>query len=102
MTAEPTDIGALRLSKRYDEGDGPIYVLLHGINADASDWRPVIDAIGPTYRCVAFDLLGFGESPKPADIDYSADDHALVLENSLAKSPIIVWVSAPRACTKAP
>ncbi len=78
-----TDVQSLRLHKRYDEGDGPLIVLLHGLNADAREWRPVIDAIGPGYHCIAFDLLGFGESPQPLDIDYSADEHAIVLENTV-------------------
>lgn len=78
-----TDIRALRLHKRYDEGVGPLIVLLHGINADAREWRPVIDAIGPGHHCIAFDLLGFGESPQPLDLEYSADQHALVLENTV-------------------
>lgn len=78
-----TDLDALRLHVRYDEGEGPVIVLLHGINSDATDWRVVIDRIGPGYRCIAPDVLGFGESPKPLDIDYNADEHALVLENTL-------------------
>lgn len=78
-----TDLDALRLHVRYDEGEGPVIVLLHGINSDATDWRVVIDRIGPGYRCIAPDVLGFGESPKPTDIDYTADEHALVLENTL-------------------
>lgn len=76
-------VGELRLFARYDEGQGPVVVLLHGINADACDWRPVMDRIGEGYRVIAFDVLGFGESPKPPDIDYTADEHALVLENTL-------------------
>ena len=78
-----TDINELRLSARIDEGSGPAIVMLHGINSDGGDWRTVIDTIGPGYRFVAFDLLGFGASPKPLDIDYSADEHALVVENTL-------------------
>lgn len=78
-----TDVSDLRLHARFDEGTGPGIVMLHGINSDGGDWRTVIDTIGPGYRFVAFDLLGFGESPKPLDIDYSADDHALVIENTL-------------------
>lgn len=76
-------VEALRLFARYDEGQGPLVVLLHGINADARDWRPVMDRMGEGYRIIAFDVLGFGESPKPSDIDYTADEHALVLENTL-------------------
>jgi len=78
-----TDIGALRLHVHFDEGTGPVIVMLHGINSDGGDWRTVIDTIGAGYRFIAFDLLGFGMSPKPLDIDYSADEHALVVENTL-------------------
>ena len=78
-----TDLSQLKLYVRYDEGSGPVMVLLHGINSDAQDWRKVIDTIGGGYRFVAVDLLGFGESPKPEDIDYTADEHAQVLDQTL-------------------
>jgi len=71
------------LHVRYDEGRGPVIVLLHGINADAADWRTVIDTIGPDYRCIAPDLLGFGLSPKPSELEYSADDHTEALDATL-------------------
>ncbi len=78
-----TAVGDLRLHVRYDEGAGPVIVLLHGINSDASSWRTVIDTIGPGYRVIAPDLLGFGESPKPTDLDYTADEHVAVLAATL-------------------
>ncbi len=78
-----SDINSLRLHAHFDEGDGPAIVMLHGINSDGGDWRTVIDTIGPGYRFIAFDLLGFGASPKPLDIEYTADEHALVIENTL-------------------
>ena len=78
-----TDLGTLRLHAHFDEGSGPVIVMLHGINSDGGDWRVVIDTIGDGYRFMAFDLLGFGQSPKPLDIEYSADEHALVIENTL-------------------
>jgi len=81
--AVSTDLNTLRLYARIDEGSGPAIVMLHGINSDGGDWQPVIDEIGPGYRFIAFDLLGFGQSPKPLDIEYSADEHALVIENTL-------------------
>lgn len=80
---ERTDLEGLRLFTRFDEGSGPVIVMLHGINSDGGDWRTVIDTIGAGYRFIAFDLLGFGQSPKPLDIDYTADEHALVIENTL-------------------
>lgn len=69
---------------RWDVGSGPVIVLLHGINADADQWRGVIDALGAGYRVIAPDLLGFGKSPKPEDAAYTADDHAEALEATLA------------------
>ncbi len=78
-----TDPSTQKLYVRIDEGAGPIIVLLHGINSDASDWRRVVDDIGPAYRCIAVDLLGFGESPKPTDIEYTADDHTAALDATL-------------------
>jgi len=80
-----TELGTLRLHAHFDEGTGPAIVMLHGINSDGGDWRTVIDTIGPGYRFIALDLLGFGKSPKPLDIDYSADEHALVIENTLVE-----------------
>ncbi|MFP5417340.1 MAG: alpha/beta fold hydrolase [Actinomycetes bacterium] len=78
-----TALEDLRLHVRYDEGSGPVIVLLHGINSNAESWRTVVDTIGPEYRVIAADLLGFGESPKPDDIDYTADQHAAVLAATL-------------------
>jgi pimeloyl-ACP methyl ester carboxylesterase/uncharacterized membrane protein HdeD (DUF308 family) len=78
-----TDLTQLKLYVRYDEGDGPVMVLLHGINSDAKDWRKVIDTIGGGYRFIAVDLLGFGESPKPTDIEYDSNQHAQVLDQTL-------------------
>lgn len=45
-----------------DEGQGPPVLLLHG-NPDTSEvWRPVIDGLRGTHRCIAPDLPGFGRS----------------------------------------
>lgn len=54
-------------------GDGPAVLLLHGWPGDRHDYAALelsgFDAIAP-------DLLGFGESPKPAGGDYSAAGEA--------------------------
>ena len=73
---------AVRIDTR---ADGPIVVLLHGLNSDATDWQPVIDDFPMDYRIIAVDLLGYGESPKPVDIDYSCADHVAAIHNTLAK-----------------
>ncbi|WP_306172901.1 alpha/beta hydrolase [Mycolicibacterium hippocampi] len=33
-------------------GDGPVVVLLHGVNMDASLWRGVVDRLAPEHRCI--------------------------------------------------
>jgi len=78
-----TNVADLRLHVRIDEGDGPVIVLLHGINSNADDLRPLIDQLGSGYRVIAPDLLGFGESPKPLDIEYSTDENVQVLDATL-------------------
>lgn len=53
-----------------DQGTGGIpIVFLHGFLGDASNWLPVMAHL-PNHRCIALDLLGFGESAKP-ELRYS-------------------------------
>jgi cis-3-alkyl-4-acyloxetan-2-one decarboxylase len=78
--------GDYRLAVRIDtRTSGPIVVLLHGLNSDATDWQPVIDDFPMDYRIIAVDLLGYGESPKPIDIDYSCADHVAALHGTLGE-----------------
>lgn len=49
----------------YDAGGGPPLVLLHGMFGDHLDWAPVLKDLSLTYRVIALDLPGFGDSPKP-------------------------------------
>ena len=66
-----------RLAQPIDIGTGRPVVLLHGIGRTGQTWQRVVDGLEPLpCRLVAFDLLGFGESPKPDWPDYSTDDHA--------------------------
>jgi pimeloyl-ACP methyl ester carboxylesterase len=52
-------------------------IFLHGIAARSDNWQPVIEALDlKNYRCIALDVLGFGESPKPDWLEYDVDNHA--------------------------
>ncbi len=51
-------------------GEGSPLVLLHALGESALDWQWVIPALARTHRVYAPDLIGFGESAKPA-VDYS-------------------------------
>ena len=53
-------------------GDGRPIVFLHGFLSTAAVWDPVIDRVGPGFRCVAVDLPGFGRSAKGAAVPAGA------------------------------
>lgn len=74
------------LAKAIDQGNGKPVILLHGIGRTGQVWKTVIELLTPlNVRVVAFDLLGFGNSPKPKWPDYSADDHAQAVIASIEK-----------------
>lgn len=74
------------LAKVFDEGTGSPVVLLHGLGRTAQVWNHVVELLRPLdVRIVAFDLLGFGASPKPTWMEYNADDHANAVIASLEK-----------------
>lgn len=52
-----------------DRGDGDAVVFLHAFPLQAAMWDYQIDALEESYRCIAVDLPGFGQSPSAADPD---------------------------------
>lgn len=75
----------------HDIGDKskPTLVLLHGIAASSKTWKYVINEIDKTdYRIVVLDLLGFGQSPKPSNINYNVGDHVKYIRKTLKKLDI--------------
>ncbi|MBB72794.1 MAG: haloalkane dehalogenase [Legionellales bacterium] len=58
----------------FDEGEGDPIVFLHGIPSSSYSWRNIIPKLTSLGRCIAPDLIGFGNSDKP-DIDYMIHDH---------------------------
>ena len=47
-------------------------ILVHGLGATKASFLPTIDALTPTYRTIAVDLPGFGDSDKPLWAAYDA------------------------------
>ena len=58
-----------------DEGEGPVIIFVHGIASSAATFSHVIPQLSDHYRCISFDLLGFGESPSPADSTFTIEEH---------------------------
>ena len=57
-------------------------VFLHGLAGSTASWLSPFRALATVRRVVLVDLLGFGQSPKPA-IAYTLDDHLLALHGTL-------------------
>ncbi|MBI5357753.1 alpha/beta fold hydrolase [Candidatus Saccharibacteria bacterium] len=76
-----------RLKKIIDQGSGDkVIILIHGLGAKAQQWRPLVRALnGSDCRIIAYDLLGFGSSPKPKFIEYSVEEHSRSLLKSIKK-----------------
>ena len=49
----------------------PWLLLIHGYPTSSWDWTFIWDGLRPHFRLVAMDMLGFGLSDKPRDIDYA-------------------------------
>lgn len=59
--------------------DGPVALFLHGNPTSSYIWRNILPHVAPVARCIAPDLIGFGQSGKP-DIDYRFADHVRYLD----------------------
>ncbi|MFQ3679670.1 MAG: alpha/beta hydrolase [Pseudanabaenaceae cyanobacterium] len=72
-------------------GEGPPLLLLHGFFGSGTGWQPVMTHLAPHFRCVALDLLGFGDSAKP-DIAYHIDEAAAFVRDFIAA---LGWDTVP-------
>ncbi len=45
-------------------------LLIHGFGASTDHWRFNIPILSNKYEVHAIDMLGFGKSPKPQDVEY--------------------------------
>lgn len=71
--------------KRVQLGAKNTYVFIHGLGDTADLWAGVIKQLPPDVNYIAMDLIGFGDSPKPAWVTYNAKVQARsVLRTCLA------------------
>jgi haloalkane dehalogenase len=77
------EVDGLRLA-HLDEGDGAPVIFFHGEPTWSFLWRKVIPPVRDAgFRCIAPDLVGFGRSDKPTDIDFFSYDRHNALAGSL-------------------
>ena len=53
------------------QGTGKPLILVHGFAGSTYTWRDLIPLLADHYTVYAYDVLGFGLSDKPSDVDYS-------------------------------
>lgn len=76
-----------------DDGPGPVVVLIHGFPLDHTMWHNQLTTLGSTYRVIAPDLRGHGQSAAPEGIypiDDMADDVIEVLDALKISEPVVV------------
>ena len=61
-------------------GSGPAIVLVHGLAGSARTWDPVVEQLAQSFRVIAPDLPGHGDSAKPRG-DYSLGAFATFLRD---------------------
>jgi haloalkane dehalogenase len=85
-----THIPVLDSTMAYREAgspDSPKVLFLHGNPTSSYLWRNIIPLVAPVARCIAPDLIGFGQSGKP-DIEYRFFDHVRYLDAFLDQAGI--------------
>jgi len=80
-TSQITGPGRLRIrtvdteaggQSTVEAGTGDPVLMLHGLGATKASFLPTLEALAPSYRAIAVDLLGHGDSDKPLRGSYDA------------------------------
>lgn len=79
-----------RIHTYFQDGEGPLLVLLHGFPTCSYDWRYLVDLL-PDQAILAFDFVGFGLSDKPRDHSYTLSWQADLTEELIRRR----WGQAP-------
>jgi 3-oxoadipate enol-lactonase len=59
-------------------GDGPPLLFLHGLGGSRSSWDPQLAGLSDRWRCIAWDMPGYGDSAPVAPLTYEAIADRLV------------------------
>ena len=79
-----------------DRGEGPAVVLVHGHPFDRSMWAPQQEPLGRSFRVIAPDLRGYGQSPATSGtvtMRQLASDVEALLDDLGVESAAVVGLS---------
>jgi pimeloyl-ACP methyl ester carboxylesterase len=62
-----------------EAGVGKPILMLHGLGGTKASFLPTVAALAPSFRTIAVDLLGFGDSDKPLGASYAPEFQARAL-----------------------
>jgi haloalkane dehalogenase len=62
-----------------DEGQGPVFLALHGNPTWSFAYRHIVGGLKDRFRCIAVDYPGFGLSFAPPDYRFTAAEHARIV-----------------------
>jgi len=79
FTSHFIDVAGARVHY-IDEGDGPVFLALHGNPTWSFLYRHIVHGLKDRFRCVALDYPGFGLSAAPPGYRYTVAEHARVVE----------------------
>ena len=65
-------------------GSGPPVIFLHGFRGSGRYWGPQVLTLAANHQIIIVDLLGFGESPWPADSSYDVAAHLDAIHRTVA------------------
>ncbi|MGH3713180.1 MAG: alpha/beta fold hydrolase [Micromonosporaceae bacterium] len=68
-----------------DEGDGPVFLALHGNPTWSFLYRHIVHGLSDRFRCIALDYPGFGLSTAPPGYAYTIAEHARVVQQFVAQ-----------------
>jgi haloalkane dehalogenase len=67
--------------------EAPVALFLHGNPTSSYIWRSILPLVAPVAHCIAPDLIGFGQSGKPA-LEFRFADHVRYLDAFLERAGI--------------
>ena len=71
-----TDFDHLPIAWR-EAGAGDTIIFLHGLGGSRTSWEPQLDQLASQFRCVAWDMPGYGKSAPVAPLTFAAVADAL-------------------------